>query len=227
LNNERWLFKEVLMGVAERKEREKEQRRSAIVDAAEEVFFSKGLENATMDEVAEKAELSKGTLYIYFKNKNDLFHAIVARALEMLFNIFQCAVEKEEKGIDKIKAIGTAYFEFYKTNPDYYSAMLHQEVYEIDHSDVEENPNIALCQQLGGKIFGLMREGVKTGIMDGTIRKDLDPVKLPIVLWGHAAGVLHLVKSKGKMLEEKFDCSCEGIIEYSAQLIRQYMENKK
>jgi len=214
------------MGVAERKEREKEQRRSAIVDAAEEVFFSKGVENATMDEVAEKAELSKGTLYLYFKNKNDLFHAIVARALEILLNMFQRALESEEKGIDKIKAIGTAYVEFYKTHPDYYNSMLHQEVYEFDQSEVEENPNFALCQELGEKIFGLMREGVKTGIMDGTIRKDLDPAKLPIVLWGHAAGVLHLVKSKGKMLEDKFDCSCEEIIEYSFQLIRQYMENK-
>ncbi len=215
------------MGVAERKEREKEQRRSAIVDAAEEVFFSRGAENATMDEVAEKAELSKGTLYLYFKNKNDLFHAIVARALEILFNMFQEAAANEEKGIDKIKAIGTAYVEFYKTNPDYYSTMLHQEVYEFDRSEVEENPNIALCQELGEKIFGLMREGVETGVMDRTIRKDLDPAKLPIVLWGHTTGVLHLVKSKGEMLEEKFDCSCEEIIDYSIQLIRQYMENKE
>jgi TetR/AcrR family transcriptional regulator len=215
------------MGVAERKEREKEQRRSAIVDAAEEVFFSRGVENATMDEVAEKAELSKGTLYLYFKNKNDLFHAIVARALEILFNMFQRAVKNEEKGIDKIRAIGTAYIEFYKKNPDYYNSMLHQEVHEFDQSDMEENPNMALCQELGEKIFGLMGEVVKTGIMDGTIRKDLDPAKLPIVLWGHAAGVLHLVKSKGKMLEDKFNCSCEEIIEYSFQLIRQYMENKE
>ena len=215
------------MGVAERREREKEQRRSAIIDAAEEVFFSKGVENATMDEVAEKAELSKGTLYLYFKNKNDLFHAIVARALEILFSMFQHAVANEEKGLDKIRAIGRAYNEFYKTNPDYYGTILHQEAHEFDQSDMEENPNMALCQELGEKIFGLMGEVVKTGIMDGTIRKDLDPAKLPIVLWGHAAGVLHLVKSKGKMLEDKFNCSCDEIIEYSFQLIRQYMENKE
>ena len=215
------------MGVAERKEREKEQRRSAIIDAAEEVFFSKSLENATMDEVAEKAELSKGTLYLYFKNKNDLFHAIIARALEILFKMFQRAIKKEEKGIDKIKAIGTAYFEFYKTKPDYYNAMLHQEGYELKPKKIEENPNIGLCQELGEKVFGLMRECVKTGITDGTIRKDLDPGKLPIVLWGHAAGILHLVNSKGKMLEEKFNCSPGEIIEYSFQLIRRYLENKE
>ena len=61
------------MGIAERKEREKEQRRKAILDAAEKVFFEKGLKYSTMDDVAEEAELSKGTLYLYFKNKEELF----------------------------------------------------------------------------------------------------------------------------------------------------------
>jgi TetR/AcrR family transcriptional regulator len=50
------------MGITERKEREKEQRRNAIIDAAEKIFFTKGMDNSTMDDVAEEAELSKGTL---------------------------------------------------------------------------------------------------------------------------------------------------------------------
>ncbi|MDL1893205.1 helix-turn-helix transcriptional regulator, partial [Sphingobacteriales bacterium CHB3] len=52
------------MGIIERKEREKEQRREEIVTAAEKIFFEKGLAIATMDEIAEAAELSKGTLYL-------------------------------------------------------------------------------------------------------------------------------------------------------------------
>ena len=59
------------MGIAERKERERQQRREEIIKAAEEIFFSRGTESATMDEVAERAELSKGTLYLYFKSKED------------------------------------------------------------------------------------------------------------------------------------------------------------
>ena len=59
------------MGIAERKEREKLQRRKDIIDAAEKVFFYRGFESATMDEIAEKVELSKGTLYLYFKSKEE------------------------------------------------------------------------------------------------------------------------------------------------------------
>lgn len=215
------------MGIAERKEREKENRRSAILDAAEEVFFSKGIENTTMDEVAERAEFSKGTLYLYFKNKNELLHGIVARGLEILYRLFQTAAEKEEKGIDKIKAIGRAYADFYKTKPNYYSAILHQETQEFQSGELEEGSNIALCQELGERIIDLLRQIVKTGSRDKTIRRDLDPAKLPIVLWGHSTGVLNLVKTKGKTIEDKCKCSSEEVIEYSFRLISDYLENDK
>ena len=61
------------MGITERKEREKLQRREDILNAAERVFFSKGHKNSTMDDVAEEAELSKGTLYLYFKSKEGFY----------------------------------------------------------------------------------------------------------------------------------------------------------
>ena len=59
------------MGIAERREREKQQRWNDILDAAESVFFDKGYNHAKMDDVAEKAELSKGTLYLILKAKKN------------------------------------------------------------------------------------------------------------------------------------------------------------
>ena len=87
------------MGIAERKEREKEQKQNDIIDAAEKVIFSKGLEAATMDEIAEVAEFSKGTIYIYFKNKEDLYFAIHARGLQLLRKMFEKASKSKKKGI--------------------------------------------------------------------------------------------------------------------------------
>mgnify|MGYP006293938867 FL=1 len=60
------------MGIYERKRREREQRRAQILEAAKKVFSSKGFNSATMEEIAGEAELSPGTLYIYFKNKEEL-----------------------------------------------------------------------------------------------------------------------------------------------------------
>jgi TetR/AcrR family transcriptional regulator len=215
------------MGVAERKEREKEQRRNAIIDAAEQVFFSKGVDNATMEEVAERAEFSKGTLYLYFKNKDELLHAIIGRGLEMLYNMFKTAAEKEEKGIDKIKAMGRAYFEFYKKEPDYFTAMLHQDTHKFDPETIEKNPNYGRCNEIGNNVFGLMQEAVTIGIADGTIRQDLDPVKLSLALWSHSAGTLHIFKTKEAMIENVFKLTVDEVVEYSYRLIEEYLRNKE
>ncbi|MBD3290820.1 TetR family transcriptional regulator, partial [candidate division KSB1 bacterium] len=96
------------MGIIERREREKEQRRNDIIDAAERVIFSKGRATSTMDDVAEEAELSKGTLYLYFKSKEELYLAIHLRGLGILKKMFSDAVASRKTGIEKVKAVGEA-----------------------------------------------------------------------------------------------------------------------
>lgn len=213
------------MGINERKERERERRRNDIIDAAERVFFSKDLESATMDEVAVEAELSKGTLYLYFKNKNELLHAIVARAMELLLKLFKKAVNIKSNGLEKVAAIGDAYSEFYKKSPDYFDIMLHREKQVFDPEMISQSPNIQRCEQLGEEIFGVMGETVKEGMEDGSIRKDLNPYLLSVVLWGHSAGILNLVRTKQPYFETKFKVKAEDLINYSRELIKSYMEN--
>jgi AcrR family transcriptional regulator len=60
------------MGIQERKERERGRRRQQIMIAAKRVFSFKGFNKATMEDIASEAELSPGTLYLYFKNKDEL-----------------------------------------------------------------------------------------------------------------------------------------------------------
>jgi len=55
------------MGIKERKEREKERRRQQIIIAAKRIFSAKGFNKATMEDIAKEAEISPGTIYIYFK----------------------------------------------------------------------------------------------------------------------------------------------------------------
>ncbi|MCB0749729.1 MAG: TetR/AcrR family transcriptional regulator, partial [Ignavibacteriae bacterium] len=113
------------MGTSERKEREKLQRRQEIIDSAEKVFFSKGFANSTMDDIASEAELSKGTLYLYFKSKEELFSVFVNRGITKLYELFIEFSSKEQNGLLKTKAIGDAYIKFYFEYPNYYQAMMY------------------------------------------------------------------------------------------------------
>jgi AcrR family transcriptional regulator len=188
------------MGIADRRAREREQRRLDIIEAAEAVFFSKGLAVATMDDVAEAAELSKGTLYLYFKSKEDLYLAIIIRAMGILTDMFEDAVASQEKGLDKVRAVGRAYFAFSKAHPDHFNAMLFFESYNIENED--ESDHVAECVALSTRMFEICAQAVRVGIEDGTIRPGLDPFKTALTLYGVSTGLLQIVSLKGRLIED-------------------------
>lgn len=70
------------MGIAERKKREKELRRTEIIDSARRVFLDKGYKDTTINQIAHEAELSPGTIYLYFKDKYELFILLTVELLE-------------------------------------------------------------------------------------------------------------------------------------------------
>lgn len=187
------------MGIAERREREKEQRRNDIIDAAETVFFSKGWQMATMDDVAEAAELSKATLYLYFKNKEDLYAAILVRGSEILHGLFQEAVEQNETGLEQIAAIGRAYTTFHATHPEYYDAMMYFDVKGFD--TCEDCDHAQKCDEYRDRIMGLVTRAVQNGIEDGTLRADLDPAQTAVLLWAQSSGVLQVLAVGGEKIK--------------------------
>jgi AcrR family transcriptional regulator len=187
------------MGIAERKEREKEQRRNDIIDAAENVFFSKGINLATMDEVAEKAELSKGTLYLYFKSKGDLYLAITQRALSLLADMFDEAIKKYNTGLDQIRAVGQAYYSYSQIHANYFNTILHYEISQLEMDGVGET--ILECHRLGQKVMLLVSSTIETGIKDGTIRADLDPVKTAYLLQGQSSGIIQLIARESEHIK--------------------------
>ncbi len=200
------------MGIAERKEREKERRRLDIIDAAEEVFFSKGFEKSTMDDVATEAELSKGTLYLYFNSKDELFLEIIYRGNNILHNLFQKAADSDGDGLCKVRAIGEAFIEFSNKYPNYYNAFLHNQTQEIclDKALEAEEKIFSLKE----RNMGLFIDVIKGGIEDGSLSSDLDPVKTALTLWAETTGVLLLSKLKGKLISRGFNISEEEFINH-------------
>ncbi len=188
------------MGIAERKEREKEQRREAILDAAEKIFFSKGMNQTTMDDIAEEAELSKGTLYLYFSSKEDLYLGIAYRALSLLENMFVEAVKKHKKGIQQIKAIGEAYYRYSKEHANYFNMILHYEISRMEKSISESIMD--QCHQIGQKVMQVVSGAIQKGIIDKSIRANLDPVKTAYLLQGTSTGIIQLITREQQHLKK-------------------------
>ncbi len=205
------------MGVAERKEREKQQRKNDIVDAAEKVFFSKGYEGSSMDDVAKEAELSKGTLYLYFHSKEDLYAAIVERAAIIMNKLFSEAVVDQPDGLSKTKAIGKAFNSFFSDYPDYHDALMFDQnkLTQLDCGCLNEIAALETKKKSNEIFIGAIKEG----IADGSIRKDLDPVLTAMILWGQTMGILQLVKNKGSVLTKIFLVDTDAIMDKHFELL--------
>jgi AcrR family transcriptional regulator len=198
------------MGVAERKEREKLKKMNDIVDAAERVFFSKGYDTAKMDDVAEEAEYSKGTLYLYFKSKEELYLKIVSRAEKTLYDLFENAIIDEPDGLCKVRAIGEAFMKFYVEHPDYHSALMFDQAKEINAKEIQIHESVH--ENMKKHANELLVDALQTGIEDGSIRSDINPPVIAMILWGETLGVMQLVKQKGALIEHMFKHDPEEVI---------------
>ncbi len=107
------------MSIRDRREREKEQRRIDIINAAEKLFFARGYDDVSMNDIAHEVELSKATIYLYFDNKEELFFAIVLRGTLILNSTIKKEVDQAETGIDKVSAFRNAYYNFTKNYRNY------------------------------------------------------------------------------------------------------------
>lgn len=211
------------MGVSERKLREKSARKNAIIEAAEKIFFSKGIENASMDEVAKEAELSKGTLYLYFKNKNALYRAILRRAYTTLLDHLKAEDYDKLKGFDAVVAICSNYISFSSEYPGYFDAILHYENDVVDTS-LKETESVKSIVA-GNQVLDELIVQIKKGVADKSIIDQVDPIQTALVLWGQCTGILQMIKSKGLIFKRYFQLEEQQLLDTFFINLKRSLEN--
>ena len=96
--------------------------RRAVLEAAKEIFLEKGFYSASIRNIAEKIEYSPGTIYLYFKDKNDIFHALHEEGFTKLLGMMQ-PLQHVANPMERLIAMGKVYMEFAHTNKDLYDLM--------------------------------------------------------------------------------------------------------
>lgn len=188
------------MGIQERKNREKERRRQQIIIAAKKIFSSKGFHKTTMEDIAKKAELSPGTLYLYFKNKDELFASLSMRLLHYLsIRINNIDIEAELNSKQRMEILKDAFLDVYKFDPLILINMFHLQSSETLKNlspellaDIRRLSNSAL--NAIAQIFG---EGIKKGEFF-----DKNPVLMAHIIWGMFSGIVLWEENK-KIIRKK------------------------
>ena len=159
------------MGIAERKEREKSRKREVILKSAEEIFFKNGFEKTTMDEIAEKAEYSKGTLYLYFKNKDALYAAIMLRSVDIFTKILDEEISKVNGGRAKLNAIKTGYLKFYRAHPDHLKVFLFAGTYMMQMQKEDIDAIMTEIIEKNETFKRVIFSAIETAAKDGTLEE--------------------------------------------------------
>ncbi len=211
------------MTTIERKEQEKEARRTTILGVAEKLFSTKGYDGVTMDNVALEAKLAKGTLYLYFQNKETLYLAVVTQGTSLMGEMVEKAMALEKKGISKTYAGGLAYYEFSKKYPFYFHMMIDaRQRYLSGTADEVTRSELARKQQ---HIWQITADAVRTGIADGTIKPYAEPRKTATLL----------IETTTTMIRSSHEVPAtmggspamrDEIVYFTLDMLRHSMENK-
>jgi len=206
------------VGIAERKERERLYKQDLIIKAAEKVFMSKGFENATMDDIAEEAEFSKGTLYTYFQSKNELCLSIVLRGLKIIASEFQQVTLENSSSIVKIEHFASTFLKFYTEYPNYIFAFSNYKQHRAGCKF--ESPVLAYIDAENLQIREMIEQTIKDGKQDKSIRSDADSDKLSYILWGELSGIIP------SLLQETGNANSLDHYNYTIKLICEAIEGK-
>src|SRR5664279_4726542 len=110
------------MGTAERKAKEKLTMRRLILQAAMKLFIREGYENISLRHIAKKIDYSPAAIYLYFKDKNEILHALHTAGFEMLYERQQDVFSIDDP-LERLQKHGEVYVRFALENPEYYDLM--------------------------------------------------------------------------------------------------------
>jgi AcrR family transcriptional regulator len=182
------------MGIVERREREKKNRQELAVNAAMELYNEEGYHAITMEKIAERSELSRAALYLYFKTKDEIFVSAIVTCTNYFGDILQ-EIYDRRKSIKKrlLEELWEAFLTFYEKDPVTFNASLY-----FHQSEITRNLSKELRERLyesGSRVVRLQHKIIKYGV-DEEIFIKCNPRTLTEVIWACFFGITQLESSK-------------------------------
>jgi AcrR family transcriptional regulator len=175
----------------------KSNRHDQILDAAEVVLRNRGFEKATMDEIAEQADVAKGTLYLYFKNKHAIYLSLSERGSMLLNAKLGAVLSRDQNGLALIRDLGKTYLRFIHEYPLYFTTFGYYERV-LMHQAGENADLIERCEKQAEIALRTIVRALQIGMQDGSVNPEFDPEELGLTIWGASKGVIHMAYLKDK-----------------------------
>jgi AcrR family transcriptional regulator len=210
----------VTLGIKERRQKEKELRRQQIQEAARAFFSEKGFVGTTIENIANRAELSPATIYQYFKDKDDLYAQLNIESLTALLKrIERVSKNKKYNHEQKIHGFKNAMIWAFKSDPRLFKNTLQFQLIS-DFKNLEAEP-LGRINTLYRNILSIIAKTYQDGVQEGVFRDGLHPVAYADIVFSTFIGIMLWEDTKKRMdpkkdffkstLDKAFDMIIEGI----------------
>lgn len=194
------------MSTKDRKLKEKENRKEFILSAAFSIMEEHGIFGLSLDLISKETDLAKGTIYLYFKSKEEIISILSLRARLLLLNEFKKIADKNLSPIDELKQIIIENYLFYKKSALNYNLV---SLYEVNNNLIETEE----MQQIGVQITELVVGMCNRAKANGTLNPKIEPMHFTFCLWGMTMGMIQLINVRGHLLQQEMGLTEEKLIE--------------
>jgi len=201
------------LGSEHRREREKEQRRNAILRSARKEFFEKGFRSVTVDSIARRAELSKGAIYLYFKSKEEIYAQILLRDIDKFHERVETLLDTSKDASDNLRQFSEVYASFFLSDRELFRIFMN---FMIQHNPVNFTPHINdQVVKSTNQTVVIIEQILQMGQERGEFAKGLDIRVCRNALWGLLNGIiaLHLFSGREETREDRVRAQIRGGLE--------------
>lgn len=203
--------------MARRKKEPQNVHRKNISTSAEQLFMKKGIENTSMNDIAKEAGYSKATLYVYFKNKEELIGMLILESMQKLYEYISLALEQGNGTKDRYKKICHALLQYQEEYPFYFKMVLDNINidFESDHFLPEEKETFLVGEQINH----LLMDFLKDGIALGEIRQDIEILPTIFSFWGTMSGLIQIATNKEAYIMQEMQKSKNEFLFYGFDML--------
>ena len=184
----------------------KDDKRNFILSISEKIMTGKGINGLNMDLLAKESNFAKGTLYLYFKNKEEILAQLTIKARQLLLNQFREATKDFSNEVEQLRAVLWANFFFGQRNKLYYELLSFYEV----------NNTLKETKELKESLNGLARfitDIVESGKRKKLLKQTANAEELVYILWATNVGMMQLISVRGNSLKSELGIGPKAIYE--------------
>lgn len=183
------------MTIEDRKEREKRELKDLILKTAAEMFRKQGYESTSMRAIAKAIDYSPGTIYRYFKDKDELMFEISSTGFRIFYQ-YLSKVQSIKDPMERLRVLGRQYLLFAKDHPAYYDLMF---IMPDPLKSLEDGEHWEDGHRSHSVLVGIIQDCMSQGHFEGH-----DPVDLSLMIWGQVHGMVALhIRNRMEMYTDK------------------------